>query len=117
MIALGSSAFLVFPALWVGSMLSTADNGFSYSINQSSKEALYVPTTAAEKYRAKAFIDMFVQRFAKAIAVLISLGITFLFKDFSSMRYLGLLTLVLLVIWVFAARYAGRKFAELEQAD
>ena len=117
MIALGSSAFLVFPALWVGSMLSTADNGFSYSINQSSKEALYVPTTAAEKYRAKAVIDMFVQRFAKAIAVLISLGITFLFKDFSSMRYLGLLTLVLLVIWVIAARYAGRKFAELEQAD
>jgi len=116
MIALGSSAFLFFPALWVGSMLSTADNGFSYSINQSSKEALYVPTTAAEKYRAKAFIDMFVQRFAKAIAVLISLGITFLFKDFSSIPYLGLLTLVLLVVWVFAARYAGRKFAELEQA-
>ena len=113
-IALGSSAFLLFPALWVGSMLSTADNGFSYSINQSSKEALYVPTTAAEKYRAKAFIDMFVQRFAKAIAVVISLGITFLFQDFSSMRYLGLLTLVLLVVWVIAARYAGRKFAELE---
>lgn len=113
-IALGSSAFLLFPALWVGSMLSTSDNGFSYSINQSSKEALYVPTTAAEKYRAKAFIDMFVQRFAKAIAVFISLGITFLFQDFSSMRYLGLLTLVLLVVWVVAARYAGRKFAELE---
>ncbi|MEP1472793.1 MAG: Npt1/Npt2 family nucleotide transporter [Halieaceae bacterium] len=117
MIALGSSAFLFFPALWVGSMLSTADNGFSYSINQSSKEALYVPTSAAEKYRAKAFIDMFVQRFAKAIAVLISLGITFLFKDFESMRYLGLLTLVLIVVWIWAARYAGRKFAELEEGS
>ncbi len=116
-IALGSSAFLLFPVLWVGSMLSTSDNGFSYSINQSSKEALYVPTSAAEKYRAKAFIDMFVQRFAKAIAVLISLGITFLFQDFASMRYLGLLTLLLLVVWVVAARYAGRKFAELEGAD
>ena len=113
-IALGSSAFLLFPALWVGSMLSTADNGFSYSINQSAKEALYVPTTTAEKYRAKAFIDMFVQRFAKAIAVLISLGITFMFKDISSLRYLGMLTLGLIVIWVFAARYAGRQFKELE---
>jgi len=113
-IALGSSAFLLFPALWVGSMLSTADNGFSYSINQSAKEALYVPTSAAEKYRAKAFIDMFVQRFAKAIAVLISLGITFMFKDISSLRYLGLLTLVLIVVWVVAARYAGKQFKELE---
>ena len=73
-IALGSSAFVIFPALWVGSMLSTADNGFSYSINQSAKEALYVPTTAAEKYRAKAFIDMFVQRFAKAVAVVTQPG-------------------------------------------
>ena len=109
-IALGSSAFLLFPALWVGSMLSTADNGFSYSINQSAKEALYVPTSEAEKYRAKAFIDMFVQRFAKAIAVLISLGITFMFKDISSLRYLGLLTLALIVVWVVAARYAGRQF-------
>jgi AAA family ATP:ADP antiporter len=113
-IALGSSAFLLFPVLWVGSLLSTADNGFSYSINQSAKEALYVPTTAAEKYRAKAFIDMFVQRFAKALAVLISLGITFAFTDISSIRYLCILTLVLLVLWVVAARYAGRHFNDLE---
>ncbi len=113
-IALGSSAFLLFPLLWVGSLLSTADNGFSYSINQSAKEALYVPTSQAEKYRAKAFIDMFVQRFAKALAVLISLGITFAFTDIDSIRYLCLLTLVLLVLWVVAARYAGQCFAELE---
>ena len=113
-IILGSAAFLVFPVLWVGSLLSTADNGFSYSINQSAKEALYVPTTPAEKYRAKAFIDMFVQRFAKAVAVVISLGITFLFTDFSSLRYLGILTLALVVVWIIAARYAGRQFRELE---
>ena len=114
-IAMGSGAFLLFPVLWVGSMLSTADNGFSYSINQSAKEALYVPTSPAEKYRAKAFIDMFVQRFAKAIAVLISLGITFTVTDMSGLRYLGVLTLLLLVVWVFAARYAGRQFAAMEQ--
>ena len=116
-VALGSSAFLLFPALWVGSLLNTADNGFSYSINQSAKETLYVPTSAAEKYRAKAFIDMFVQRLAKAVAVLISLAITFAFTDFSSLRYLGVITLVLLVVWVLAARYAGREFARLEDRE
>jgi len=115
-IALGSSAFLLFPMLWMGSLLNTADNGFSYSINQSAKEALYVPTSSAEKYRAKAFIDMFVQRFAKAIAVVISLALTFAFSDFDSIRYLSLITLVLLVVWVMAARYAGRKFREYEQS-
>ena len=115
-IAMGSSAFLLFPMLWMGSLLNTVDNGFSYSINQSAKEALYVPTSSAEKYRAKAFIDMFVQRFAKAVAVVISLGLTFAFSDFDSIRYLSLITLVLLVVWVIAARYAGRKFREFEEA-
>ena len=57
---------------------------------------------------------MFVQRFAKAIAVLISLGITFAVTDISSLRYLGLVTLVLLIVWVMAARFAGRQFRELE---
>jgi AAA family ATP:ADP antiporter len=116
-VALGSTGFLLLPALWMGSLLNTADNGFSYSINQSAKESLYVPTSSAEKYRAKAFIDMFVQRFAKAIAVVISLGITFAVTDFSSLRYLGLLTLVLVGVWVVAARYAGRQFSELETLD
>ena len=113
-IALGSSAFLLFPILWTGTLLTTADNGFSYSINQSAKEALYVPTSAAEKYRAKAFIDMFVQRFAKAVAVFISLGLTMVFSDFNSLRYLSAITLGLLVVWIFAARFAGRQFQAFE---
>ncbi len=49
----GSAGFLVFPILWVGSSLNTVDNGFSYSINQSSKETLYVPTSKDEKYKGK----------------------------------------------------------------
>ncbi len=97
-----------------GSLLNTADNGFSYSLNQSSKEALYVPTSADEKYKAKAFIDMFVQRFAKALAVGVSLAITITFDDFASVRWLGAFTAPVIVLWIFAARYAGRHFREIE---
>ena len=114
-IVLGSGAFIVAPVLWVGSLLNTADNAFSYSINQSAKEALYVPTTADEKYKAKAFIDMFVQRFAKAIAVGVSLGIGALASDFESLRWLSAVTLVIVALWIVAVRYVGRRFKELEQ--
>ena len=110
---MGSGSFLALPILWVGSFLNTADNGFSYSINQSAKEALYVPTTRQEKYQAKAFIDMFVQRFAKALAVGVSLAITLAFTDFSSVRWLSAFTIPVIVVWIFAARYAGRRFQEL----
>lgn len=109
----GSAGFMAFPALWVGSLLNTADNGFSYSINQSAKEALYVPTSPDEKYKAKAFIDMFVQRFAKALAVVVSLGITAIFKDFSSLRWLSLFVFLIIVVWIVAVRYAGKHFQSM----
>jgi len=111
----GSAGFMILPILWMGSLLNTADNGFSYSINQSAKESLYVPTTKEEKYKAKAFIDMFVQRFAKALAVGISLGITAVFTDFDSIRWLSAVTVPLILVWIIAARYAGRRFAEVTQ--
>jgi ATP:ADP antiporter, AAA family len=107
---MGSTAFLVAPLLLVGSFLNTADNGFSYSINQSAKEVLYVPTTSDEKYKAKAFIDMFIQRFAKALAVGLSLLITFFFRGFESIRWLSLGTVLILAVWIVIARYAGREF-------
>lgn len=112
-ILMGSLGFLALPVLWLGSLLNTVDNGFSYSINQSAKETLYVPTTSEEKYKAKAFIDMFVQRFAKALAVVVSLAVTTIFVEFDSIRYLSLLTVALIAVWLWAVRYAGRTFDKL----
>ncbi len=106
----GSAAFLVVPILWTGSLLNTADNGFSYSINQSAKEALYVPVARHEKYQAKAFIDMFVQRAAKVVAVLVSLAVSSMLTDFASVRWLALVNAAIVAVWIGAARYAGRSF-------
>jgi AAA family ATP:ADP antiporter len=114
-ILVGSGGFLAVPLLWIGSLLNTVDNGFSYSINQSAKEALYVPTSPQEKYLAKAFIDMFVQRLAKAIAVVLSLGITALFDHFASLRWLSVFTVLATCVWLVAARYAGRHFRALAE--
>lgn len=113
---LGSVGFLIFPVLLIGSFLNTTDNGFSYSINQSAKEVLSVPTTRDEKYKAKAFIDMFIQRFAKAVAVGINLVIATWFASFENIRWLSLVTVAVLILWLIAARYAGRVFAEKERA-
>jgi AAA family ATP:ADP antiporter len=112
----GSVAFMAVPILWIGSLLNTADNAFSYSINQSAKESLYVPTTQKEKYAAKAFVDMFVQRVAKAVAVFLSLGITAIAYEFSAVRWLSLLTVILTCLWLLVARYAGRCFDKLADA-
>jgi len=113
--ALGSStAFLIFPILMVGNALSVSDNGLNYSINQSSKETLYVPTTSETKYRAKAFIDMFVQRFAKVLAVAINLTVTGAI-GIGGIRWLSFASVALLIVWISAVRFAGRLFDVMTQ--
>jgi AAA family ATP:ADP antiporter len=109
----GSVGFLFTPVLLTGSALYIFDNGFNNSINQSSKEVLYVPTTRVEKYQAKAFIDMFVQRLAKAVAVGLSLAITTLFVGFGSVRWLSLVTALILVAWISIVRFAGKEFEKI----
>ena len=116
-IVVGSAGFIALPILWTGSLLNTVDNGFSYSINQSAKETLYVPTTRNEKYKSKAFIDMFVQRFAKSIAVLLRLGITMVFTDFTSVRWLSLAILAAVIAWLFIIRYVGNEFDKLSETN
>lgn len=110
-----SLGYMLAPLLAVAVLIPTADGGFAYSVNQSAKEALYVPTTHQEKYKAKAFIDMFVQRFAKVIAIGLSLVITMIFTDFATFRWLALATVGVVSLWLAAARFAGTKFVELAQ--
>ncbi len=105
-----SLAFFLHPTLWLGSALSWADNAFAYSLNQSAKESLYTPTSRDEKYAAKAFIDMFVQRFAKALAVGVSLLVTTLVTDFGVVRWLAFAVVLLGGFWLRAARCAGHEF-------
>jgi len=45
----------------------------------------------------------------------VSLGITTVFTDFSSIRWLSGFTIPIIIVWIFAARYAGRKFREMTE--
>ena len=113
----GSLGFLFTPLLLTGSALYICDNGFNNSINQSSKEVLYVPTTRREKYHAKAFIDMFVNRFAKALGVGVSLAITTFLVGFESVRWLSLATVLILIVWIRIIRFAGREFERISESE
>jgi ATP:ADP antiporter, AAA family len=116
-VAVVAGGFALVPLLWIGSSLSIADNALNYSMNQSAKESLYVPTTATEKYQAKAFIDIFVQRSAKALGVLLSLVMSlWIADDLTAVRLLSVVVVALAVIWLLLARYAGNRFDELSSS-
>ena len=110
-----SGLFILLPILWVGSSLNTFDNAFNYSINQSAREALYTPLTRDEKYKAKAFIDMFLYRTAKVVAVGLALVVGACFDEFTAVRWLSVATIILACLWVAAARYAGGEFRKISK--
>ncbi|MDB4973833.1 MAG: transporter [Myxococcaceae bacterium] len=115
-IVIVAGGFALMPLLWVGSSMSIVDNSLNYSMNQSARESLYVPT-GAEKYQAKAFIDIFVQRTAKAVGVMLSLLMSvFIRDDLTAVRSLSLVVVGLSFVWLLVAKYAGTRFDELSSS-
>ena len=112
-ILLVSGGFFAVPTLFLGGALSSVDHSLNYSLNQSAREALYTPTTRSQKYAAKAFIDMFVQRFGKALAVIVNIVMTTVFVGYGGVRYLSLVVVALTCVWMIAAGHAGRWFMEI----
>lgn len=113
-VALGSMGFLALPALAFAAAISISDNALNYSINQSAKEALYTPTSADEKYKAKAFIDMFVQRMAKGASVVFNLALAAI--AVTAVRWLSLVTLAIVAIWFTMVFAASRGFREMTES-
>lgn len=65
---------LVLPVVW---LLKIGENGLRYSLDQATRELLFLPVPARQRAKAKAFIDVFVQRLAKGAAAVALLSVTF----------------------------------------
>jgi ATP:ADP antiporter, AAA family len=109
--AAASGIYFVTPMLMTAALLTISDNSFNYSINQTAREMLYVPTSDDVKYKARAFINMLVQRVGKGAAILMALG----FDAMSNLpiRYLSILAFAVIAIWVGFGWYAGHRFEAL----
>ncbi len=96
--------------------------GLNYALNQPAKEQLYIPTSHDSKYKAKAWIDMFGARAAKSVGSAVhilrpmlqsgSVGIGLGFVGVSS-----LICYALLIVWVLAAVFVGKKHAQAVKDD
>jgi len=57
--------------LATAALIKSADEGLGFSLQQSVRELLYIPVSSELKHRAKPFIDMFINRFAKVLAAIL----------------------------------------------
>lgn len=58
--------FALLPAIFI----KGSDESLAFSLSQAVREILYIPLASDLKYKAKPFIDMFINRFAKVMAAL-----------------------------------------------
>jgi len=114
-ITLGSwITIIAMPVLKVVRWVKTVENSTDYSLQSTLKQILYLPTTRAEKYKAKQAIDTFFVRAGDVCSAgLVLLGTHVLMLD---VRGFAVVTVVICAAW-FAVSYAlGRRFRELVPA-
>ena len=66
-------AILVTGALWAPAVARCLDTTLRYTVDKTTRELLFLPLAADLKYRAKPFIDVTMDRFARAMAALLVL--------------------------------------------
>ena len=88
--------------LLVAVSLKGGDKALSYSIQQSSRELLYIPVPPGEKYKAKIFIDMFLNRLSKSFGggILLLLLLLPILQGYRHVYVVAAATCVALVIWM-----------------
>lgn len=102
------------PVLAVARWGKVAENATDYSLQNTVRQILFLPTTREEKYKAKQAIDTFFVRMGDVAAALLVIG---------GSRLAGLGTVGfawvnvgLAVVWVVLAVAIGRRFAGLESS-
>lgn len=104
----GAVSALILPVVATAFFLAAADRGLNYSLQQAVKESLYVPLSDSQKYRAKAFIDMFVDRAAKALAAFALIGLIQFWG--AAVRPALVVSIVSTAVWLGAALKLGAHF-------
>ena len=111
-LALGAGAGFFAPAgllLAWATIMRGADKSLYHSLNQSTRELLYIPVPPQTKYKAKIFIDLFVGKLGDAVAALLLLVYARLLHV--PVRQLSWLALAFILLWLLLNRRLIREYA------
>lgn len=96
--------------LWAPGLARVLDAALRYTVDKTTREILFLPLPAEIKYRAKPFVDVTVDRFAKGIGALLLLV---LIKDWGlhlSWQQLSYASLAVTALWILAALRARSEY-------
>lgn len=105
------AVFPFYPGLGVAALFFGLDGVTRYTWFKTAKESTYAATDRDTIYRVKAFIEMFVYRFARGLAGLLLLGVAWLQGGPTGAALLGI---PLALLWLYASWRMGREHKKLE---
>ncbi len=110
-VAFGAYAILaVAPALAIIRGAKIAENSLDYSLNNTTRQTLFLPTSREAKYKAKQAIDTFFVRFGDVLSAgLVFAGTTWL--AFTP-KHFAMVNVGLILLWLGVAFAIGRMFRE-----
>ena len=109
----GAVAFLAAAALAPGLVwgvvwgLKIAENGLRYSLDQATRELLFLPIAEGRRAQAKTIVDVFVQRAAKGLAAVTLLTVTFGWLTVPQTPWLAL---VAVLVWLLIVEKTRRQY-------
>jgi ATP/ADP translocase/CRP-like cAMP-binding protein/HEAT repeat protein len=109
-LAASATLILLNKALWAPSVGRILDTSFRYTVDKTSREVLFLPVPTDLKYRAKPFIDVTMDRFAKgasAVVLLVCIKEWGLGLDWQQLSYL---TVILVAVWAVLSVAARREY-------
>ncbi|NIM90027.1 MAG: MFS transporter [Candidatus Aminicenantes bacterium] len=105
----------IWPGLLFAVVIKGSDKSLSFSLNQSVRELLYIPISPELKTKAKLFIDMFLNRFAKGIGALILL-IFFFYPPpefwIRRVQIVSIISFVFIVAWIFFNLKVSKEYTD-----
>lgn len=111
-IAIGSYGLIaLFPILSYVRWAKTAENSTDYSLQNTVQQALFLPTTREQKYKAKQVTDAFSKRVGDTLAGLTVFVVANLLS--TNLRYFAWLNVGLVLVWLVVAWRIGREYREL----
>jgi AAA family ATP:ADP antiporter len=107
-IALGGYFIIAFfPILSIVRWAKTTENATDYSLQNTLRQVLFLPTTREHKYKAKQAIDTFFVRMGDVFsAILVYVGTTWL--SFHTQHF-ALFNMAMVIVWIFLAFHIGKE--------
>lgn len=95
--------------LWAAATAKGAENAFRYSTERAGREILYVPVPEEIKLKAKAYIDIAIEKGLGKVTSALLIMVLLLFMQPRQMAWVGI---ALSIVWIFATLAVRREYTK-----